>query len=98
MNNPTNPKKKRSFSSQFKTQLVLEYLSGRKSQATICRENLIGSNLLSKWVSQFQERAHLVFEDTHKESQLEQKAEKLEQIIGKQAIEIDFLKRGLRRY
>jgi len=85
-------KKKRSFTARFKTQLVLEYLSGS------CRENLIGSNLLSKWVNQFQERAHLVFEDISKQDQSGQKIEKLEQIIGKQAIELDFLKRGLRRY
>lgn len=93
-----NQKKKRNFTAQFKTQLVLEYLSGRKSQAEICRENLIGSNLLGKWVRQFQEKAPRVFEDISKQDQSGKRIEKLEQIIGKQAIEIDFLKRGLRRY
>ena len=93
-----NQKKKRSFTARFKTQLVLEYLGGRKSQAEICRENLIGSNLLSKWVNQFQEKAHLIFEALSKQDQSGQRIEKLEQIIGKQAIEIDFLKRGRRRY
>jgi len=93
-----NQKKKRSFTARFKTQLVLEYLSGRKSQAEIRRENLIGSNLLSKWVNQFQEKAHLIFEALSKQDRSGQRIEKLEQIIGQQAIEIDFLKRGLRRY
>ena len=93
-----NQKKKRSFTARFKTQLVLEYLSGRKSQAEIRRKNLIGSNLLSKWVNQFQEKAHLIFEALSKQDQSGQRIEKLEQIIGKQAIEIDFLKRGRRRY
>ncbi len=91
MNNTT---KRRKLSSQLKTQLVMEYIKGSKSQAEICRENVIGANLLSKWVRQFQEKAHLVFEDFRKNKQ-EEKITKLEQIIGKQTIEINFLKRGL---
>lgn len=86
---------RRNLSSQLKTQLVMEYLKGQKSQAQICRENLISPSLFTKLLRQFQEKAHLIFENSKKDEQ-GQKIAKLEQIIGKQAIEIDFLKRGVR--
>lgn len=84
--------KKRIFSGQFKAKLVTEYLKGLKSRAEICKEHAIGSNLLDKWTRQFEESSHLIFENQDNQ---EEKIEKLERIIGKQAIEIDFLKRGL---
>lgn len=87
---------KRNFSSQFKTQLVMEYIKGSKSRAEICRENNLCSSLFAKWLTKFQENAHLIFEDD-KKNQQEERASKLEQIIGRQAVEIDFLKRGLRQ-
>ena len=90
-----NRKPRRKLSGQFKAQLVLEHLRGVKSQAEICRENAISPSLFAKWCRQFQERAPLIFDDSQKNKPAEQMA-KLEQIVGRQAIEIDFLKRGLR--
>jgi transposase-like protein len=92
-----NKKPRRKLSSQFKTQLVMEYLRGVKSQAEICRENAITPSLFTKWCRQFQERVPSIFDDSQKNNQAEQMA-KLEQIVGRQAIEIDFLKRGLRMF
>jgi transposase len=92
-----NKKPRRKLSSQFKVQLVLEHLKGVKSQAEICRENAISPSLLAKWYQQFQERVPLIFDDSQKNNQAEQMT-KLEQIVGRQAIEIDFLKRGLRMF
>lgn len=91
-----NKKPKRNFSSQFKSQLVLEYVKGLKSQAEICRENAISPSLFTKWCRQFQENIHLIFDDAQ-ENSWQGQITNLEQIIGKQAIEIDFLKRGLSR-
>ncbi len=48
-----NRKPRRKLSSQFKAQLVLEYLKGAKSQAEICRENAINPGLFGKWRRQF---------------------------------------------
>lgn len=92
-----NKRPRRKLSSQFKSQLVLEHLKGVKSQAEICRENAIASSLFVKWCQQFQERVPLIFDDSTQSNQAEQMA-KLEQIVGRQAIEIDFLKRGLRMF
>lgn len=90
-----NNKTKRTYSNQFKTNLVLQYLSGEKSQAEICRENNINSNLLSKWRHQFLENAHKIFELNKHQNKDSATINKLQQIIGKQTVEIDFLKRGL---
>lgn len=92
-----NKQPRRKLSSQFKAQLILEYLKGVKSQAEICRENTISPSLFAKWCRQFQERVPLIFDDSRQNNQLEQMT-KLEQIVGRQAIEIDFLKRGLRMF
>lgn len=94
-NNNTQTKKiRRKLSSQFKAQVVMEYLNGSKSKADICRENILSPSVLAKWIGQFHKSAHLIFEDPQKNSQRE-KIDKLEQIIGRQAVEIDFLKRGI---
>lgn len=77
--------------------MVLEYLKGEKSQAEICRENIICPSLFNKWLKQFEDGISMVFENA-KGNQEAEKTAKLEQIIGKQAIEIDFLKRGLRMF
>jgi len=92
-----NKKPRRKLSGQFKAQLVLEHLRGVKSRAEICRENAISPSLFVKWCRQFQERVPLIFDDFKQNNQAEQMA-KLEQIVGRQAIEIDFLKRGLRMF
>jgi len=85
---------KRKYTSQFKASLAIQYLKGGKTQAEICRENSINPNLLNKWVNQFQNQASQIFE-RGKQNEYEKKVEKLERIIGKQTVEIDFLKRGL---
>ena len=91
----SNKSPRRKLSGQLKFQLILEYLKGSKSQAEICRENLLSPGLFAKWLNQFQQNVHLIFENQEINNQ-EQKVIKLEQIIGQQAVEIDFLKRGLR--
>ncbi len=88
---------KRKYTGQFKANLAIQYLKGGKTQAEICRENSINPNLLNKWVSQFQNQAGQIFEQG-KQAEHQKKIENLERIIGKQTVEIDFLKRGLSQF
>ncbi len=92
-----NKKPRRKLTGQFKSQVVLEYLRGGKSQAEICRENAISSSLFAKWCRQFQENVHKIFEEFRNSNDQAEQIAKLEQIIGKQTIEIDFLKEARRR-
>jgi transposase-like protein len=88
---------KRKYTGQFKIDLVLQYIKGGRSQAEICRENGINPNLLNKWVGQFENQASQIF-NKGKQDEHQKKIEKLERIIGRQTVEIDFLKRGLSRF
>ena len=88
-------KRRRSFNPGFKAQVVLEVLSGVKSGAEACREYGIRSQLLSKWKAQFLENASSVFENP-KEPHSEDKARiaELERLAGRQALEIEVLKKA----
>lgn len=93
-----NKKSRRKISSQFKAQLVLEYIKGVRSQAEICRENVISPSLFAKWCRQFQQNVHKVFDDPRGNNVQAEQITKLERIIGKQTIEIDFLKEARQRF
>ncbi|MCZ7574086.1 MAG: transposase [Ardenticatenaceae bacterium] len=49
--------KRRSFSAEFKAQVVLEVLTGVKSAAQVCREHAIKESVLSRWKQEFIERS-----------------------------------------
>ncbi len=88
-------KKRRSFGAQFKLATVLEGIRGEKSIAQICRERDITEAMYYKWRDVFMERAVSLFEDQRSrsaDSQAERVAE-LERLVGKQALEIDILKK-----
>lgn len=89
-------KKRRSFTAQFKFETVMEGLRGDKSVAQICRERDITESLYYKWRDAFVERGAQVFED-QRSSQRDEQAERiaeLERLAGKQALEIDILKKA----
>lgn len=88
-------KRRRSFTPEFKAQVILEVLSGVKSGAEACREYGIRSQLLSKWKAQFLENASSVFE-SHIDPHSEEKARiaELERLAGRQALEIEVLKKA----
>jgi len=93
-----NKKSRRQFTSQFKAQLVLEYIKGVKSQAEICRENALSPSLFAKWCQQFQQNIHKIFDEPRSSNNQAEQLAKLERIIGKQTIEIDFLKEARQRF
>ncbi len=88
---------RRSFSSQFKLETVVEYLQGHKPTAQICRERDITENLLSRWKQQFSERAPHLFEQgpaqpNHDAAQ--QRIAELERMVGRLTMELDILKKA----
>ena len=83
----------RSFSLEFKRQVVQELLSGESSPAQLCRRHNIGSSLLYHWKRQYS-RGKFENEPTE-EAALKDRVEKLERLVGKLTLENEFLKRGL---
>lgn len=68
------PKKRRVFSAQFKSDLVIELLKGEKELNVIATENNIQPNLLRRWKEEFLQNASMIFDD-HRESNFKKKLE-----------------------
>ena len=93
------PKKRRVFSAQFKSDLVIELLKGEKELNVIATENNIQPNLLRRWKEEFLQNASMIFDD-HRESNLKKKleAERKENAayakkVGQLTMEVDWLKK-----
>ena len=89
--------KRRKFTSEFKTELVLEVLSGASSQAEVCRRHNLNEDQLSKWKQQFLEKAPSLFDSTDKQSSevSEKRIAHLEQLVGRMAVALDIQKKLL---
>ena len=81
----------RKHSKEQKQEAAQEALSGQLSKAAVARKYGISSSLLIKWIDAY-ERGHLNNEPTT-EAGFREKIEKLQQMIGRQAMEIEFLKK-----
>jgi len=84
---------KRTFSLEFKRQVVEELLSGESSAAQLCRRHNICASLLYHW-KELYSRGKLNNEPTEIGA-LEDKIERLERLVGKLTLENEVLKRGL---
>ena len=88
-------RKRRSFTPEFKAEVVLEALRGETSQAELCRRHNLSEDQVSKWKQQFLENAVTLFESGDKGS--EDAAERiahLEQLVGRLTVELDIHKKA----
>ena len=83
----------RTFSQEFKRQVVEELLSGESRPAQICRRYNISSSLLYHWKKQYG-RGKFNNEPTA-EGALKDRIEQLERLVGRLTLENEFLKKGL---
>lgn len=87
--------KRRVFTPELKLQVVLEVLSGSKSNAEVCREHQLAPAVVTAWKEQFAERAPGIFASRKGESATEQRRiAELERLVGRQALEIEVLKKA----
>ena len=86
-------KNQRSFSLEFKRQVVQELISGESGPAQLCRRHNITSSLLYHWKKQYS-RGKFNNEPTA-EGALRDRVEKLERLVGKLTLENELLKKGL---
>jgi len=82
----------RSFSIEFKRQVVEELMSGESRPAQLCRRCNISPSLLYHWKRQYS-RGKFNNEPTT-EAALKDRIEKLERLVGKLTLENEFLKKG----
>src|SRR4051812_8345912 len=90
------PRTRRSFSDQFKAQVVLDLLSGAASQAELCRKHNIQGQLLGRWRTTVLERLHVVFQEDALLAADQGRIADLEQLVGRQALELEILKKASR--
>jgi transposase-like protein len=89
---PRRPR--RTFTAEFKAQVVLDLISGRHTQAELCREHQLSPSLLALWRDAFHERLPLLFEGEERLSQERARIAQLEQLVGRQALELEILKKA----
>ena len=83
----------RSFSLEFKRQVIQELLSGESGPAQLCRRHNITSSLLYHWKKQYS-RGKFDNEPTEGGA-LRDRVEKLERLVGRLTLENELLKKGL---
>jgi transposase-like protein len=88
--------RRRSFAPEFKAQVVLELLSGAASQADLCRKHNLKPQLLANWKAAVLERLPSLFHEDGQVSEDQTRIAELEQLIGRQAYELEILKKASR--
>lgn len=89
-----NNRTRNKHSSEVKFQVVMEALTKPQSQAEIARSYNIHYNLITTWKNQFLNNGHRIFEanSNRTEKEKDKKIKELENLIGKQTVEISLLK------
>ena len=90
------PRPRRSFPADLKAQVVLQLLTGAATPAEICRRHNIKPQLLSNWKDAVVERMHMLFDVNDETALLHVRVAELEQLVGRQALEIEILKKASR--
>ena len=72
---------RRTYTSAFKAQIVLEVLSGIKSQAELAREHRLKPDLIMRWKRHFLENAASVFEKQSPNDAMSARIADLEQAL-----------------
>lgn len=87
-------KRRRSFSPEFKFQVVMDYLTGRKRRVEILREHQLSDSTLERWCRQFQEQGPRIFDrDDRGHSADEERIAELERVIGRLTVELEASKK-----
>lgn len=86
--------RRRTFTAKFKAQVVLDILSGHKSAADICREHQLKPQVVSGWKTTFVNQAAQVFTQDEPRDQEQQRIAELERLVGRQALELEILKKA----
>jgi len=90
----------RTFTREFKLDLVRQVASGAKRPAQVCREHQLSESLLARWRREYEERGEAAFTprvlDGHAaQASAEQRVAELERLCGQLALENAALKRAL---
>jgi transposase-like protein len=87
----------RTFSREFKLEVVRQLNSGAKRPAQLCREYQLAESVLARWRKEYAERGENAFapRDISAADTLEQRIAELERLCGQLTLENAVLKKAL---
>lgn len=87
----------RTFTREFKLDVVRQVTSGAKRPAQVCREQQLGESLLARWRREYEERGAAAFTPRSLDGNAssEQRVAELERWCGQLALENAALKKAL---
>ena len=86
---------RKKYSPKFKFRVVLEALSGEKTTSQIAKQYGIHPNSVELWKKSFLERGPDLFAESNTVRECEKQIAELEQLLGKNEVEIALLKNFL---
>jgi len=94
-------RKRRNYDASFKTRIALEAIKELKTLAELASEFSVHTNQIRNWKNEFLEKATVVFSENKDDKEalksLKEERDRLHQRIGQQSMDIDFLKKNLRK-
>jgi transposase len=89
-------RKQRTFAPEFKFQVVMEYLTGRKRRVEILREHELNDGTFDRWIKLFEEKGHQIFAggEQRADSVQARRIAELERLIGRLTVELDAAKKA----
>jgi transposase-like protein len=87
---------RRVFTAAFKAEVVRQLLTGKRSQAELCREHQLSPSLLALWKETALERLPTLFQAEEQRDPEQARIAELEQLAGRQALELEILKKASR--
>jgi len=88
---------RRTFTSAFKAQVVLDLLSGAKTSAELCCQHQLAPIVLARWKTEFMAQAPRLFEREAATSAEQQRIAELERLVGRLTLELDCAKKASSR-
>jgi transposase len=87
----------RTFSREFKLELMHQLASGAKRPVQLCREHGLANSVLDRWRHEYADRGEAAFTPAEPSSRdaLERRIAELERFCGQLALENAALKKGL---
>ena len=86
--------KRRTFTPEFKVQVVLEELTGIKDKAEICREHQLRPQVFTRWKTEFLERAPEIFATQPSRGDEQERIAELERMVGRLTMELEVAKKA----
>jgi len=86
--------KRRTFTPEFKAQVILEELTGIKDKADICREYRLRPRVFSRWREEFLERAPEIFATEPSRGDEQERIAEQERMIGRLTMELEGVKKA----